>query len=171
MKNQRTTHALNLFSSPIRRLAFHIKYFVFMGIMILTLSGCQKDEAGPKPSTAEVEPALKTFLTAQEAAKENSLGSGSVKVEVDQLSVTSVGDFSKEMGGWPVYTSAFEVTRHQGVSTVTEKHPSNSTAAEAFARRTATGTIECFMPEVFQQAEKNMNSAMQKALDNIQIKK
>jgi hypothetical protein len=73
MKNQRTTHALNLFSSPIRRLAFHIKYFVFMGIMILTLSGCQKDEAGPKPSTAEVEPALKTFLTAQEAAKENSL--------------------------------------------------------------------------------------------------
>jgi hypothetical protein len=112
----------------------NIMVFVFMGIMVLTLSGCQKNEAGPKPSTAEVEPALKTFLTAQEAAKENLLGSGSVKVEVDQLSVTSVGDFSKEMGGWPVYTSAFEVTRHQGVSTVTEK------ASFQFQRSGGVGT-------------------------------
>ena len=32
-------------------------------------------------------------------------------------------------------------------------------------------TIECFMPEFFQKAEKDMNSAMQKAIDNIQIKK
>jgi hypothetical protein len=171
MKNQLTTHVLNVFLTPIRRLTFNIKYFVFMGIIVLALSGCHKDEAGPKPSTAEVEPTLKTFLIAQETAKEVLLGSGRVKVEVDQLSVTRVGDFSKEMGGWPVYTSAFEVTRHQGVTTVTEKHPSSSTAAEAFARRAANGTIECFIPEVFQQAEKNMNNAMQKALDNIQIKK
>jgi hypothetical protein len=146
------------------------KFFIFMGIMVMALTGCQKSGVGPKPSTAEVEPALKTFLIATESAKEVSLGSGGVKVEVDQLSVTSVGDFSKEMGGWPVYTSAFVVTRHQGVTTVKEKHLASSTAAEAFVRRTANGTIECFMPEVFQQGEKDTNTAMQKALDNIQIK-
>jgi hypothetical protein len=165
MKILSTIHAINLFSTPIRRWAGHLKFFVFTGIMVLTLSGCQKEESGPKPTTAEVEPALKAYLTAKEAT------SGSGTVTIDQLSVTSVGDFSKEMGGWPVYTSAFQVTRHQGVTTITEQHPANANAAEAFARKTANGTIECFMPEVFQQAEKDMNGAMQKALDNIQIKK
>jgi hypothetical protein len=178
---------MNLFSTPIRRLAFKAgtaktwylarvllgtermeKFSVLMGIIVLGLSGCQNDGAGPKPSTTEVEPALKTYLTAKEAS------SGSSSVTINQLSVTGVGDFSKDMGGWPVYAASFVVTHHQGVTTITETwHPSdsNKNVAVAFARRTANGTIECFMPEFFQKAEKDMNSAMQKAFDNIQIKK
>ena len=141
------------------------KLFVLMGMVVLALSGCQRYEVGPKPSIAEVEPALKAYLAAQQT------GSGSVTVS--QLSVTGVGDFSKEMKGWPVYGNSYAIKRQQGANTVTTTwHPSgsNGKVAMAYARRTANGTIECFTPEIFQNAEKEMNDTMQKAFDNIQIK-
>ena len=142
-----------------------IKFSAPMGVIVLILAGCQKDGGGPKPSTTDVTPALSGYLASEEASSVPG------SVTVDQLSVTSVGDFNKDMGGWPVFAASYVVTRHQGVTTVhTTWRPPDSNTAVAFARRTANGGIECFTPEIFQKAQKDMNSAMQKALDNIQIK-
>jgi hypothetical protein len=136
-----------------------------MGIIVLLLAGCQKNGGGSKPSITEVTPVLSAYLAAQEAA------SGAGGVTLDQLSVTSVGDFNKDMGGWPVFAGSYAVTHHEGVTTthLTWRTPGSNTAA-AFARRTGNGAIECFTPEVFQKAQKDINSAMQKAIDNIKIK-
>ena len=141
------------------------KFYLLIGIIAIALYGYYRIEVGQKPSIAEVEPALKAYLAAQKT------GSGSVTVS--QLSVTGVGDFSKEMKGWPVYGNSYTIKRQQGAYTVTTTwHPSgsNGNVAIAYARRTANGTIECFTPEIFQNAEKEMNDTMQKAFDNIQIK-
>jgi len=136
-----------------------------MGIFFLFLAGCQKDGGGAKPSITEVTPALSGYLASEEAA------SGAGSVTVDQLSVTSVGDFNKDMGGWPVFAASYTVTRRQGVTTVhTTWTPPDAKTAVAFARRTGNGAIECFTPAIFQKAQKDLNSAMQKAIDNVQIK-
>ena len=145
------------------------KFYVLIGIIAIALYGYYRIEGGQKPSIAEVEPALKAYLETE--------ASGSGSATVSQLSVTRVGDFVKEIGGWPVYGSYTMTTEQysqiQGAPAVTTASQSvdpNDNSAIGFVRRTATGAVECFMPELFQNAEKEMNSAMQKAVDNIQIK-
>jgi hypothetical protein len=76
-------------------------------ILFMLLSafvGCSSDT---KPTTDEVEPALKVYLLAEKGRTCKG------KVEVARLTVTDVGDFDKQYGGWPVYAT-FSVTCYEG---------------------------------------------------------
>ena len=145
------------------------KFFVLIGIFAIALYGYYRIEVGQKPSIAEVKPALKAYLETR--------ANGSGHVTVSQLSVTRVGDFGKGLGGWPVYGSYKITTEHQFqiqgtpvITTSSQSIASDGNSAIEFARRRANGAVECFKPELFQNAEKEMNSDMQKAIDSIQIK-
>ena len=117
------------------------------------------------PSATQVEPLLKDYLL--------SGGSGdcSGAVTLEELDNVSVGEFSKQFGGWPVYANHRETCR-QGHSSMTydgskdvERH-----VAAVFVRRTTTGRLEAYVPSFFADAQRQMDQTLQKALDNIQTK-
>jgi hypothetical protein len=114
--------------------------------------GCSSDT---KPTTDEVEPALKAYLLAEKA---RTCG-GTVAVE--RLSVTDVGDFDKRWGGWPVYAT-FSVTCYDGGnrSTWNSNDPSSKVMA-SIVRRNAVGDYECFLPDMFRAAEEQMKRQME----------
>jgi hypothetical protein len=110
--------------------------------------------AGSKPSASQVEPALAQYL-----------GAGRGACTVSHLSDISVGDFSEQFGGWPIYAS-HEETCEEGNTTTTFSgldHAKQKVAA-AFARRGASGNIELFVPQLFQDARQQMNQELQQQL-------
>jgi len=117
------------------------------------------------PSAQQVEPLLKDYLLA------NSSGNCSGTMTLEQLEDVSVGEFSSQFGGWPVYANHRE-TCHQGNSSMTydgskdvERH-----VAAVFVRRTTTGHIETYVPSIFGDAQRQMEKSFQKALDSMQTR-
>ena len=115
------------------------------------------------PSAQQVEPLLKDYLLS------NSSGNCAGTKTLEQLDDVSVGEFSSQFGGWPVYANHQE-TCHQGNSSVTydgskdvERH-----VAAVFVRRTTTGRLETYLPSIFGDAQRQMEQSFQKALDNMQ---
>ena len=114
------------------------------------------------PSVNQVEPLLKDYLMSGDS------GNCSGAMTLEQLDEVSVGEFSSQFGGWPVYANHRE-TCHQGSSSMTydgskdvERH-----VAAVFVRRTATGSLEAYIPSLFSDAQKQMQQTFQKALDNM----
>jgi hypothetical protein len=114
------------------------------------------------PSANQVEPILKDYLLS--GASGNCPGA----MTLDELDDVSVGEFSSQFGGWPVYANHRETCR-QGSSSMTydgsrdvERH-----VAAVFVRRTATGRIEAYVPSFFGDAQRQMEQSFQKALDNV----
>ena len=117
------------------------------------------------PSAAQVEPLLRDYLMA------NSSGHCSGTMTLEQLDDVSVGEFSSQFGGWPIYANHQE-TCHQGGSSMTydgskdvERH-----VAAVFVRRTTTGRLETYLPSIFGDAQQQLQQSFQKALDGMQTK-
>src|SRR5215469_18630745 len=117
------------------------------------------------PSAKQVEPLLKDYLVS------GASGHCSGVTTLDQLDDVSVGEFSSQFGGWPVYANHRETCR-QGHSSMTydgskdvERH-----VAAVFVRRTTTGRLEAYVPSFFADAQRQMDQTLQKALDSIQTK-
>lgn len=117
------------------------------------------------PSANQVEPILKDYLLS--SASSNCSGD----MTLEQLDDVSVGEFSSQFGGWPVYANHRETCR-QGSSSMTydgskdvERH-----VAAVFVRRTTTGRLEAYIPSLFGDAQRQMQQSFQKALDNMQTK-
>jgi len=116
-------------------------------ICMFMLAGCGQK----KPEIKDVYPLIEEYLTAQKA--KTCTGD----VTIDSLRVNSVGDFIKEYGGWPVY-SDFEVTCHSESITSTWKSTDDCKTMTALVRQTSAGKYECFIPEMFQQAQDMLNN-------------
>ncbi len=124
---------------------------------------------GPSaPSAREVEPLLRDFL-----------GEGNGQCTVDHLSNVSVGKYAEQMGGWPVFASHQETCRQSSTSAATGRLDTSTTnlglddarrgVAVAFARKTSSGAVELFVPEIFQQGQQQMQQAFQSAFDNMKV--
>ena len=112
-----------------------------------------------------MEPALRDYLSSQ-CAGSATLG---------KLENVRVGDYMSQFGGWPVYADHSEsCEQHEGVvhatTTFDGEHDAQRQVAAAFVRRSLTGRIEIFVPEIFQVGQREMQQSLQKALDNMQIK-
>jgi hypothetical protein len=114
------------------------------------------------PSANQVEPILKDYLLS--GASSNCPGA----MTLDQLEDVSVGEFSSQFGGWPVYANHRETCR-QGSSSMTydgskdvERH-----VAAVFVRRTTTGRLEAYIPSFFGDAQRQIEQSFQKALDTV----
>ena len=117
------------------------------------------------PSANQVEPLLKDYLLS------GASGNCSGAMTLEQLDDVSVGEFSSQFGGWPVYADHRETCR-QGNSSMTydgstdvERH-----VAAVFVRRTTTGRLEAYLPSIFGDARRQMEQSFQKALDNMQTR-
>jgi hypothetical protein len=116
------------------------------------------------PSAREVEPPFRAFLL----SPESNLCSGTNTL--DDLQSVKVGDYSKEFGGWPIYAE-YSLTCHNGVTTTKfDGHGGEGKITAAFVRRGSSGGLEVFVPEIFQNATREMQQALQSGLNNIQIK-
>jgi hypothetical protein len=124
-----------------------------------------RNSSASAPSAGQIESLLKDYLL----SGSSSNCSGTMTVE--QLDSVAVGEFSSQMGGWPVYADHVETCRDGGTSTTYDgsKDVERKVVA-AFARRTATGGLEVYTPEVFLNAQREMQQTFQKALDGIQTK-
>lgn len=126
-------------------------WMLVLALCLTTMIGCSEDR---KPTAAEVEPALKVYLIGEKAR------TCAGKVTVDRLSITSVGEYDDNLGGWPVYAT-FGVTCVEGssFSTWSNDDPSNKTMASV-VRKKLSGEYECFMPELFRQKESQLGRQM-----------
>ena len=115
------------------------------------------------PSPRDVESALRLYL----ASPESMPCAGSVNV--DELSHVSIGKFASQFGAWPVYAD-FAQTCRVGVTTTRFQGSKDDAAAVAFARRSADGKVEVFIPQVFQDAKHSMQQSLSKAFDTMPLK-
>ena len=76
--------------------------------IVVVITGCARSFA--MPSAEELQDPIERYLVNQQAC------SGTVKVE--RLRIDRVGDYDRELGGWPVY-AVFEVSCRQSGYTET----------------------------------------------------
>jgi hypothetical protein len=121
-------------------------------MLLVVFAACSDDT---KPTTDEVEPALKTYLLAEKARTCNG------KVEVERLNVVGVGDFDKQWGGWPVYAT-FAVTCFEGGNRSTwESNDPSDKVMTSLVRKNVAGDYECFMPDMFRDAQEQLKKQME----------
>jgi hypothetical protein len=121
------------------------------------------------PSAAEVEPLLRSYLE----SKQDCAGTLTVK----QLDSVAVGAYMKDMGGWPIYANHKEECHVEqsgsyhltSTTTYDGSDDAASQVAAAFARRTATGGIELYVPGIFEAGQRQMQEALQKAADSVKV--
>jgi hypothetical protein len=131
-----------------------VKYLAIAIVIGLAYFGYSHFHSDAKPSLSDVEPKLAAYLA-----------TGKGNCTVAHLSDISLGDFSEQFGGWPVYAS-HEETCQDGNTSVTFSgldHAEKKVAA-AFARRGAAGEIELFVPQFFQDAQQQMQNAVDTAM-------
>ncbi|MCX6144090.1 MAG: hypothetical protein NTZ35_12825 [Ignavibacteriales bacterium] len=121
-------------------------------MLLVAFAACSSDT---KPTMDEVEPALKTYLLAEKARTCNG------KVEVERLTVTGVGEFDKQWGGWPVYAT-FAVTCFDGGNRTTwESNDPSEKVMTSLVRKNAAGDYECFIPDMFRDAQEQMKKQLE----------
>ena len=112
---------------------------------------------GSAPSTSEIYSAVEHgFRTSGSCA-----GTRTVK----HLRISRVGEYAPQFGGFPVYGSFSKVCR-TGKTSITTNSSKSSAAAITFVRRSLTGW-QAFTPEIFQQAEDEMQRSFNKMLGGI----
>jgi hypothetical protein len=120
------------------------------------------------PSPQQVEPLVRSYL-------ERSCPGGA---EVSQLDGVRVGEYSQQFGGWPVYANHVETCvqhdpskPYDNTTTLTHEagHDADQNVAVAFAHRTMSGRLELYTPELFQQAQREMQQTLQHAFDNVKV--
>jgi hypothetical protein len=119
-------------------------------ICLAMLQGCGQK----KPEIADVEPLVDQYLTAKKALTCNG------EVTLERLKINRIGDYIKEYGGWPVY-SEFEVTCNSDPVSTTWKSTDDGETMTVLVRQTASGGYECFMPDIFRQAEEQLNKMLE----------
>ena len=108
-----------------------------------------------KPTSDEVEPALKAYLMSEKAK------TGGGTATVDRLSLTDVGDFDKQWRGWPVYAT-FSVTCCEGGNRTTwESNDPSDKAMTGLVRKNAAGDNEYFIPDMFRVAQEGMQKQIE----------
>jgi hypothetical protein len=126
-----------------------------MTIFVLLLgayAGCSNDT---KPTTDEVEPALKVYLLSEKANACNG------RVEIERLSVIEVGDFDKRWEGWPVFAT-FSVTCYDGGNRITwNSNDPSEKVMTSLVRKNAAGDYECFLPNMFRTAQEQVKRQME----------
>jgi len=150
-----------------------MKGFIWAAIIVAVAAGVWHFRSQQAPSTRQVEAALRDYLS----SAESNHCSGSMTIE--QLDSVSVGDYSKEFGGWPVYAAHAETCHESGnssgysstsSSTYDGRNNARRKVAAAFVRRSPSGGVEIFTPALFKNGQAEMQQTFQKAFDNIQIK-
>lgn len=120
------------------------------------------------PSAQQVEPLVRSYLERSCAGT----------VDVSQLDSVRVGEYSQQFGGWPVYANHVESCLehdhskpYENTTTVTHEngHDADRNVAVAFVRRSMSGRLELYTPELFQQAEREMQQTLQHAFDNVKV--
>ena len=120
-------------------------------LILALLIGCS-DKV--KPSIAETEPGLRTYLIGEKA---KSCGG---TVSIDQLTITRIGEYEDKYTGWPVYAT-FAITCVEGSSFSTWTNEDTSSANWAsIVRQKMSGGYECYVPEVFRQRENELGRQM-----------
>jgi hypothetical protein len=141
---------------------------IFAGIAIIALGVfcILHFRHGSAPSAQDVEPVLRAYLASPDAI--DCAGT----VTIDRLDGIRVGEYSKELGGWPVYAQHSETCHAGGQETTSNgfQDPQREVAA-AMVRRSAGGSVEAFVPAILQQGKREMQQSLQKAFDNIQVNK
>lgn len=120
------------------------------------------------PSAAQVEPLLRTYLESQSKCQ------GTFDLQLDNV---SVGPYVSQFGGWPVYADHVEKCEGKisgfadSHSTMTYDggHDAENKIAAAFVRRSFTGRLEVYVPELFQAGQREMQQLLQKSFDNIKV--
>lgn len=143
-----------------------MKYVIWVAIAVAAVYFGKGFLEKSAPSAREVEPLVRAYLL-----KEND------QCTIDHLSDVSVGKYIKPFGGWPVYASHQETCRQQSTTSTNVKIDTSTTylgrddarkdVAVAYVRRTSGGSIELFVPPLFEQAQQQMDKAMQGALDKM----
>ena len=129
------------------------------------LFGVWHFRSNAQPSVQQIEPLLQDYL--KSGASGDCLGT----LVLEQLDSVSVGTFSSQMGGWPIYAAHVETCHAGGKSTTHDgSKDAEHKIAAVFARRTVAGNIELYTPAIFQSAQRDMKLSLQKALDNTQVK-
>ena len=120
-------------------------------LVLALLIGCS-DKV--KPSIAETEPGLRVYLIGEKA---KACGG---TVNVDQLTITRIGEYEDKYGGWPVY-ALFAITCVEGsnFSTWTNEDTSSTNWA-SIVRQKMSGGYECYVPELFRQRGNELNRQM-----------
>jgi hypothetical protein len=124
-----------------------MKYLAIALILALAFFGYRHFHTGAAPAASEVRPLLASYL---------ALGKGNCSVA--HLSDISVGEFSSQFGGWPVYASHEETCRDGDTSTTyAGLDDAKKQVAAAFVRRGGTGGLEVFVLQFFQDAQQQMS--------------
>jgi hypothetical protein len=129
--------------------------------LVLCLAGCGDGTQGTPPSEAEAKSALTSFLVAEQQA--HCRGS----VTLNHLSVTRIGRYEGNMGGYPVF-AAFSTTCRHGGSSETVNGTGQTNAAAAYMRKSSSGAWEAYMPEIFRQAQMRADRQMEEMLKKLQ---
>lgn len=120
------------------------------------------------PNPRQLEPLVRGYL--------QSTCTGTL--EVSQLDDISVGEYSEQFGGWPVYANHVEsCVEHDSskpyanTTTIVDQngHDADRKVAVAFVRRTMTGRLELYTPQLFRAAQREMQQTLQHALDNVKV--
>ena len=120
-------------------------------VILALLIGCS-DKV--KPSIAETEPGLKTFLIME---KGKTCGG---TVSVDQMAIAKIGDYEDKYGGWPVYAK-FAVTCVEGSSFSSWTNEDTSSANwTTIVRQKMDGGYECYIPELFRERQNDLGRQM-----------
>ncbi|MGC1387365.1 MAG: hypothetical protein WA807_05090 [Steroidobacteraceae bacterium] len=115
-----------------------------------------------QPSVQQIEPLLKDFLKS---------GDCSGTLVLERLDSVSIGAFSTQMGGWPIYAAHVETCHEGGKSTTYDgSRDAEHKIAAVFARRSVIGNLELYTPTIFQSAQRDMKLSLQKAFDSAQAK-
>jgi hypothetical protein len=134
---------------------------IFFAGLLLCLCGCGDSSSATPPSEAEARSALAPYLVAEH--QKHCQGSATL----DRLSVTRVGRYEQSMGGYPIFAALSTTCRHGG-SSETFNGMGSANAAAAYLKKTAFGPWEAYMPDVFRQAQTQMNRQMEEMLKKAQ---
>jgi hypothetical protein len=133
-----------------------MKYLVVALVVVLAYFGYRHFQEPAKPAVSDVEAKLASYLA---TAKGNC--------SVSHLSDTSIGDYRQQFAGWPVYASHEEICQDGDTSiTYSGLDDANKQVAAAFVRRSASGQVELFVPQFFQDAQQQLSQEAQQQLQS-----
>jgi hypothetical protein len=120
------------------------------------------------PSASQVEPLLRTYL------ESTSPCGGTIDNQVDNV---SIGPYASQMGGWPVYANHVEechgkvagFDNNSLTTTYYGSHDAEKKVAAAFVRRSMSGQLELYEPEIYQGAQREMQQTLEHAVDSVKV--
>jgi hypothetical protein len=117
------------------------------------------------PGAREVEPVLRSYI-------ENQCNG---EIDIAELDDIRVGDYSEQLGGWPVYANHVETcvghdaSKPYGNTTKTTYdggHDADRNVAVAMVRRDTSGRLEMYSPAFVQDAGRQAQQLLDQAFDS-----